>query len=206
MSDMGLDGRPVAILTGGAPGSGKTTLAYELGARLELPVVSKDRLRRSTLWALGTDDMATAPWGPGLWYPALEHLLGAGVSLIGDMTLFRGVSEADVASRLAPLAHLVQIHTRCSDPLGRFVARTQADGLRREDLADLVALVTPLCSDLREPVELGCPCIVVDTDDGYRPGIEAIAASIVQNFAPHLSALVRSPHRDRADRSPAHDG
>jgi hypothetical protein len=36
----------------------------------------------------------------------MEAHLNAGISAIGAMTLFRGVSEADVATRLAALARL----------------------------------------------------------------------------------------------------
>lgn len=179
----------MAVLMGGAPGSGKTTLAYELGKRLRLPVLSKDELRQSTLWALGTADVKKAPWGPGLWFPALEALLSAGMSVVGDMTLFRGESDPDVRSHLAPLARLVQVHCRCSDPLGRWKARVAADPLRAGDLEDLLPLVTSLCKDLATPVELGCPCLVVDTDEGYDLPIAEIVASIVRDFGPHLGAL-----------------
>lgn len=78
----------------GASGAGKSTLAALLGEHLRLPVVSKDRLREATLWALGSDDINEAPWGPGLWYAALESLLRAGISVIGDMTLYRGLSRS----------------------------------------------------------------------------------------------------------------
>jgi hypothetical protein len=57
----------------------------------------------------------------------MEAHLSAGISVIGDMTLFRGVSEADVATRLAPLARLIQVYCRCEEPVERFIARTQAD-------------------------------------------------------------------------------
>jgi hypothetical protein len=59
--------RPIAVLMSGAPGSGKSTLAGLLAEQIRVPVVSKDRLRQGTLWALRTRDIDTAPLGPPLW-------------------------------------------------------------------------------------------------------------------------------------------
>jgi hypothetical protein len=182
--------RPLLVLVNGAPGSGKTTLSELLGDRLRLPVVSKDRLRQSTLWTLGTAKLHDAPWGPGLWYGALEALLTSGMSAVGDMALFRGISEPDVASRLAPLARLLQIHCRCADPLARFEARTRADPLRAADLDALRAEVIPLCRDLDQPLDLGCPCIVVETDDGYDPSLDELVATVVRGYGPHLAPVL----------------
>jgi predicted kinase len=181
---------PVAILMSGAPGSGKSTLAVLLGQRLRLPVIDKDTLRRATLWSIGVDDMKEAPWGPGLWYSAMEAHLSAGVSVIGDMTLFRGVSEPDVAARLAPLARLAQVHCRCEEPIERFIARTQADPLQRRHLDDLVPLVTDLAVELKEPLELDCPTLEVDTTHGYEPSLDDLAETILARFAPHLRVLL----------------
>lgn len=183
------DDRPVAVLMGGAPGSGKTTLADKLGESLRLHVVSKDRLRQSTLWKLGTDDLTKAPFGPGLWYTAMDTLLQAGISVIGDMTLYRGVSESEVASRLAPLARLVQIHCCCSDPLGRWQAKASLDALQRPNIAALLPEVSRLCHDLQEPIDLCCPCLIVDTTAGYRPSIDELSRTIVRQLAPHLEVL-----------------
>ena len=177
---------PVAILMSGAPGSGKSTLATLLGQRLSLPVIDKDTLRRATLWALGVDDVNEAPWGVGLWFPTMEAHLSAGISVIGDMTLFRGVSEADIASRLAPLARLVQVHCRCEAPIERFVARTQADPLRRRHLDELLPQVTTLATQLVDPLDLDCPILEVNTTDGYQPSLAVLSEAIVTEFAPHL--------------------
>jgi len=40
--------------------------------------------------------------------------------------------------------------------------------------------VVELQARLAEPLDLGCPCIVVDTTDGYRPPVDEIAAEIVR--------------------------
>ncbi len=181
---------PLLVLVNGAPGSGKTSLAQALGERLRLPVISKDRLRESTLWSLGIPTMAGAPWGPGLWYRLLEQLLTAGMSAVGDMALFRGLSEPDVTSRLAPRARLLHIHCRCGDPLTRYKERMRADPLRADDLDGLLPEVVALCDDLREPLDLACPCIVVDTDEGYVPSIDELVATVVRDYGPHLRSVV----------------
>ena len=167
-----------------------STLAALLGQRLRLPVVNKDRLRQATLWALGVDDIDQAPWGPGLWYPVIESLLGAQISVIGDMTLFSGICEADIADRLAPQARLVQVFFRCEAPVERFVARSQADPLHRRDYETLLPQVTELAADLREPVALNCPTFAVDTTDGYQPSIDDLVRTLITDFAPHLRVLL----------------
>jgi hypothetical protein len=165
----------------GAPGSGKSTMAALLGQRLRLPVINKDRLRQATLW------------GPGLWYPVMESLLGAQISVIGDMTLFPGICESDIAERLAPLAQLVQVFCRCEAPIERFVARSQADPLHRRDTQALLPQVTELAAGLQEPLALGCPTFVVDTTDGYHPSIDDLVERLITGFAPHLRVLLEPP-------------
>jgi predicted kinase len=177
----------------GAPGSGKSTMAALLGQRLRLPVINKDRLRQATLWGLGVDDINQAPWGPGLWYPVMESLLGAQISVIGDMTLFPGICESDIAERLAPLAQLVQVFCRCEAPIERFVARSQADPLHRRDTQALLPQVTELAAGLQEPLALGCPTFVVDTTDGYHPSIDDLVERLITGFAPHLRVLLEPP-------------
>ncbi|TMG67766.1 MAG: ATP-binding protein, partial [Chloroflexi bacterium] len=49
---------PRLILVGGAPGSGKTTLALQLAARLRVAVVTKDDIKESLAEVLGAGDRA----------------------------------------------------------------------------------------------------------------------------------------------------
>lgn len=93
--------RPLAVLMSGAPGAGKTTLANRLGDVMRMLVVSTEDVRQGTMWTRGTNDLDEAPLGPPLFYGVLESYLRLGVSVIGDMTLYPGLSEPglDVSER-----------------------------------------------------------------------------------------------------------
>jgi hypothetical protein len=169
----------------GAPGSGKSTLARVLSDRLRLPLVDKDLLREAALFSSGAGDVRLAPWGPGLWYPALESLLDLGVSVIGDMTLFPGVSEPDVRSRLAPKAHLFCVHCRCLKPSARWLSKLQGHPFRADSSGELMPTVLALEESLAEPMDLGCRTLVVDTEAGYKPSLDGIEEEI-RNFVRDL--------------------
>lgn len=172
------DGRPLLVLVTGAPGSGKSTLAVKLAEVIRTPVVSKDRLRQGTLWTLGSDDLTAAPPGPPLWYTVLETHLELGISVIGDMALFPGLSEGDVTERLSPLANLVAVHCQSTAALARFETRSRSDPVHAAHVDALMLEATRLCEETFEPHELECPTLVVDTTDGYEPTIEAIVEFI----------------------------
>jgi predicted kinase len=173
---------PLAVLMSGAPGSGKSTLARELGQRLRLPVVEKDRLREGAWWTLGVDELDQAPPGPPLWYGAMESLLAHGISVIGDMTLFRGVSEPDIARRLSPRARLVNVHCRTPGAVARYESRARADPVHRHRVDGLLPLVRQLQVEVFEPLELGWPCVLVDTTDGYIPSLEYLVGEITRLY------------------------
>ena len=64
------------------------------------------------------------------------------------------------------------------------------DPLQRRHMDELLPLVTVLAVQLRDPLELDCPTLEVDTTNGYQPGIENLAEAILAKFAPHLRALL----------------
>lgn len=169
------------VLVTGAPGSGKSTLAVNLAETIRTPVVSKDRLRQGTLWTLGSEDITAAPPGPPLWYAVLEAHLQLGISVIGDMALFPGLSEGDVIERLSPLANLVAIHCRSTAALDRFEARSRSDPVHAAHVDALMPEAIRLSEETLEPHELECPTLVVDTTDGYEPTIEAIVKFISES-------------------------
>jgi hypothetical protein len=158
---------PLAVLVGGAPGSGKTTLAASLGAGLDLPVVHKDELVHG-IWR--TRDRALDLGAPGV-EPFYQ-------------TFFRGVSEPDVSRRLAPRCVLVNVHCRSRDAMARFERRMRDDALCGEArLRRLLPLAERLQSDLYEPLALDCPLIVVDTDDGYTPPLPEVLGQIDEIYS-----------------------
>jgi Zeta toxin len=178
-----MDRAPLAVLVSGAPGSGKTTLAEALGQRLDLPVLHNGELVHGT-WR--TLDHALELGVPGLeaFYRTLELWLDLGVSFVADHTFERGVSEPDVACRLAPRAFLVNVHCRSVHAPERFAERMRAEPLCGEQrLAKLLPRVNQLQAQLAEPLELSCHTIVVDTDDGYAPTLDAVTAEIDAKYS-----------------------
>jgi hypothetical protein len=169
---------PLAVLVSGAPGSGKSALAVALGAGLDVPVLHKDQLVHG-IWR--TRDRAMELGAPGVepFYRTMEAWLELGVSFVAEQTFYRGVSEPDVARRLAPRCVLVNVHCRSEHALARFERRMRADPLCGEErLGKLLPLAVELQSELSEPLAFGCPCIVVNSDDGYRPALQSVVTQI----------------------------
>jgi hypothetical protein len=169
---------PLAVLVSGAPGSGKTTLAASLGVGLDLPMVHKDELVHG-IWRTRDRALDLGAAGVEPFYRTMELWAELGISFIAEQTFFRGVSEPDVAQRLAPGCVLVNVHCRSGRAVARFERRMRDDALCGEvRLRKLLPLAQRLQSDLYEPLSLDCPLIVVDTDDGYRPPLQNVIDQI----------------------------
>jgi hypothetical protein len=184
------DRPPLAVLVGGAPGSGKTTLAADLGQALDLPVLHKDHLVHGK-WR--TLDRATelGVGGVELFYRSMELWLELGVSLVAEQAFYRGVSEPDVMARLTPRATVVQVHCQSVHSLERWRQRMLADPLCGPDrLAKLLPVVEHLDNELFEPLDFDCPLVVVRTDEGYDPPLEEVVSTIDTLYSrPHVHDL-----------------
>jgi hypothetical protein len=152
---------------------------------LWLPVVSHDAIR-SALRAPGgaPETRGTVPVerSIGLFYDTIVRFLEAGASVIAELSWRRGISEADLG-RVARLARAVNVH--CEVPVEvahrRFVERERAlqpgvepaDGPAGHIVRQMARGEFPW--NVFDPHDLDMPRIRVDTSDGYRPGLEAVA-------------------------------
>ncbi len=116
------------VYVSGAPGAGKTSLAFPLAAELGYSIVTKDIVKETLHDVLYTTEYGAPdrPWSQRLGASAME-LMWALAARAGDMVIeanFRPYSEYERA-RLASLgeagARLVEVHCAC--PAGIALAR-----------------------------------------------------------------------------------
>ena len=155
------------VLDTGAPGTGKTTLAHALAGRIGCPVVSRDQVRVGVVHA-GTPDEGYLHTFDTI-FRVVEVLAGGGVTAVVEAAF----QDSLWRPRLASLAAVAPLRVvRCAPPpdviRARIAARMAADAAH--DDAALLARPKPW-----EPLVTDAPTLVVDTGDGYRPSLAAIA-------------------------------
>ena len=161
--------RPLLVIVSGAPGSGKTTMAARLARELRLPHHNRD-LVRDGLWMTDGDD-AAVPTGRAwdVWLAGVQHYLDAGVSLVIDQTFYRGRSDVTLRSELVPRSLAVNVHLMADNATERWCRRIEREGRWGPDRGAAVARVEEIQPLVREPLDFGCPQLVVDTTDPDVP-------------------------------------
>ncbi len=169
--------KPLLVLVSGAPGSGKTTFARQLAEQMRILHIERDRAFDAMLYTLGPD-FSREKQGIPRFYALLAETLKLDVSLVVDATLYRGKSEVDILL-LHELATLVNVHCRASNEHQRFYEREVA---RTGGVPDWLPAHMPKLDQIyecvRDPLDLGCPCIEVNTTDNYRPSIAEVIAKL----------------------------
>jgi predicted kinase len=169
----------VLVVVGGAPATGKTTLAHELGRALALPVATKDDIKEALAAPFETGDRDWSRHLGAAAYSVLfavaERLLASGPGLVMESNFRRGVSDAPLRA-LVDLARTVVIVCRTTEARVRFAERA-ARGRHRVHV-DSAVLDEWDGDDAVFQIDIGVPRLVVDTTHGYAPDLERIVAFV----------------------------
>jgi predicted kinase len=167
------------VIVGGAPATGKTTLARTLGTPLGLPVLTKDDIKEALAEPFATGDRA---WSRKLGVAAYsvlfavaDRLLAAGHGLVLETNFRSGISDPPLRA-LARLAPTVVIVCRVPDPLRRRRFEERAAQGRHRVHVDSAVLDEWREDDAEFLIDIGKPRLIVDTTDGYAPDLEHILA------------------------------
>lgn len=170
---------PKLIIVSGQAGSGKTTLAHRLAARIGCPAISRDEIKEGMVLSHGpgfvaaTSDPLTVRTFP-LFFATLRLLLEGGVTIVGEAA-FQHRLWSQGLEPLRDLAELRVIRCRADDAtmLQRRRERGAAVATRAAHADSDVSLAIDPGWD---PIHLEVPTLDVDTAAGYSPGLDAIAA------------------------------
>lgn len=184
------DDRPLLIIVGGPPASGKSTLAEWVAGEFRLPLLSRDMFKEAMMDTLGSPDPERSHELGAAAYAILavlqQQLVKAGVGAVLESNFLRGVSEDDLRPIL-PKSRSVAIYceTTVEESLRRFVERAQ-NGDRHPGHHDaepekLQDLKRDLVSDRYGPLELDIPFLVVDTTDEWKPDRETIKRFVIEH-------------------------
>jgi predicted kinase len=170
-------GRPRLILVTGAPGSGKTTLAYALATAIGCPVVSRDAIKEGLVAAEPGSSGATSDSltlrAYEVFFATLDLLLRAEVTTVAEAA-FGHQRWAHGLRSLAGLADLRVIRCQVSELLARSRMRQRLDtDPTRAAHADGDHLAAPWSF---EPLTVDSPALNVVTSNGYDPDLPTVVA------------------------------
>lgn len=180
--------RPCLVLIGGAPASGKTTLAEEVAQALGLPLFRKDGFKEALADALGEAGTSVADEevevsrrlglaAVRLLYKVAGDVLDAGQSCVLESNFHRGLSEADLRPLLERAdGRLIHCEAAREVILARYQERDRAGERHPIHLdADRIEDITSaLDAGDFAPLDLPVPTLRVNTTDGYRPSIAEV--------------------------------
>lgn len=167
------------VIVGGAPATGKTTLALALGTAIGLPVLTKDDIKEALAEPFATGDrdwsrkLGVAAYS--VLFAVAERVLAAGHGLILETNFRSGISDAPLRT-LARLVPTVVIVCRVPNPLRRKRFEERAARGRHRVHIDSAVLEEWSEDDSEFVIDIGTPRLIVDTTDGYAPDLEHIVA------------------------------
>ncbi|MFP4511347.1 MAG: AAA family ATPase [Acidimicrobiales bacterium] len=173
------------VLVGGLPGTGKSTLAAGLHDALGAVVLRSDVVRKQ-LAGRSPDEPAAAPFGEGIYRPAVteatyEELADRAATALGmGETVVIDASWSDerhraAARRVADATAADLVELRCVAPTDVAADRLRARGDRGGDASDADATIAARLEEVADPWPEATP---VDTVAGRDAARDAAVAAI----------------------------
>ena len=173
------------VIVTGAPATGKSTLAANLGSHLGMAVLSKDLIKEALMDSLvptsvlGSETLGRAAFT--VLYAVAREFLDAGTHLVLEAPFKRSQCEADLKV-LADGTKAAIVVCIASPELVLERYRIRASGndrhpghmdRSRREMTGVVAI---------DPPALGLPELIVNTSDGYEPSIPVVVDWLSQTL------------------------
>lgn len=175
--------KPYLIIVTGRPGSGKTTFAGELGDRICMPVISRDRIKEGYVHTLGKKhqelpDEANMS-ATVIFFDTLMGLIENNISVIAEAAFQHGIWSS-MLEWFMQKARIYIFICKVDEKISRnrFIKRKQSNELREYFHGDIIKTGEMLYI---EPC-LEVPTLYVNTALGYNPSINEITEAIYGLF------------------------
>ncbi|HSV10735.1 MAG TPA: AAA family ATPase [Hanamia sp.] len=175
--------KPLLVVVTGTPASGKTTLAHILAAKINCPVLSRDKFKEGYLNTLNLAhnhlDKATDVHVNETFFEATDLLISKGISIIIEAAFQDKLWRPKLLNFLHKAeVRIIICRTNVQLIKARFTNRFSNDPNREKYHGDKsISLSGEEFASLTKnykPVNIDAPTLQVDTTHNYNPDIEEI--------------------------------